>query len=60
MRFEDFYALIHEMLDEEVVRKMFDMLDEEVKEIDVESPDFYQRVYSNLEKLMAQTEKDNM
>ena len=58
MKFEEFYAMVDGMLEKEVVEKLFDMLDPEVKELDIESEGFHQRVYSNLEKLLSENEKD--
>jgi len=60
MKFEEFFEMIKGRLEEEVVRKLFDLLDPEVKELDVESDGFHQKVFDNLEKLLSENQKDNI
>ena len=60
MKCEDLYAMCDGKLEKEVVEKLFELLDQEVKELDVESDGFHQRLFDNLERLFLENKKDNI
>lgn len=60
MTFEEFYAMIKDMLERDVVEKLFALLDPEVRDLDIDSDDLHIRIYSNLEKLLYENQKDNI